>query len=785
MMNGQNIEFTGGKFGTANNTPGVIFTPGESGLTSLNQGLLPSSFNDNDGLIIVGLQDFGKQVFERFVSLCSQYESGFDRRRTKLILVNPKSEFPDAVAFSTSVTTFRNNFSGQMNKYYREWGNLDSAYVIFLADLKSHNVAADSYEIFSSLPDQLSNCLVFLSYKENSLVDQNQKTALREFLHWQERGIHDPDDPKKNEFIKDIYLLDGNDDYASERMALALFTRFHKDVRTNHSFTRLAESQPIYSIDIKGCGIPVSQVIDDCALKISKEILLGETGIFPIKTFTQQSLNQIFSENKHGETQNQLDCANSVEDICNISAQYLNNKSIKDRWFNLYTAGLIEKQTKNNSRLDELINCLNRWMIFEGKPSICIESIKNSISTLDKRIAADIQKSTSDQVIRWNVEKRNLDLEIDELSKKINSNLNLSIIREQILERLQLNIGLNESKISILPVCVPARWEGILRTRDFQFGIPEQAEMFVEAVVRLVKELVITQMIALPSISTSLREADKQFLFGIEKHLFPKDIDIPDSEVHLLIASNDQRGIESEEVFAPGCDSGEIRWKESNLLVTYIQKNFQKTELTKYLQANQSGRPNYVDPHLVLAENLASKFRDVNFNCPSEWFFCDKTILSLFDPKAVSIFWKGLDRKLILWDKEEGHWFIPAIANYSKTVLADKSQKDKGLPLISDTKSRKKGLASLAEAFYNFTIIIPGQMTSSSATLQRPMHIKNRKDYFNVLISTIKSRPREDEMREWLKQEYIKSEKLPASPDELAFIQDCYRLYLATRTVEF
>ena len=173
-MNGQGVEFTGEKFGSTNNTPGVIFTPGETGLTSQEQGKLHSSFNDNNGLIIIGLRDFGKQIFEKFTSLCSQYETGFDWRRTKLVLVNSESELPDVVSFSTSASTFKKNFNGQMNKYYRDWGNLDSIYVIFLADLQVSNVAADSYEIVSSLPDQLSYCLVFLSYKEVSFLVHSQ-----------------------------------------------------------------------------------------------------------------------------------------------------------------------------------------------------------------------------------------------------------------------------------------------------------------------------------------------------------------------------------------------------------------------------------------------------------------------------------------------------------------------------------------------------------------------------------------------------------------------------------
>jgi hypothetical protein len=70
----------------------------------------------------------------------------------------------------------------------------------------------------------------------------------------------------------------------------------------------------------------------------------------------------------------------------------------------------------------------------------------------------------------------------------------------------------------------------------------------------------------------------------------------------------------------------------------------------------------------------------------------------------------------------------------------------------------------------------------SSGATQKPMHFRNREKYFLSLKRNISLTEKKSDVREWLKKEYEKTGSLEESPEDIYFIQDCYRLYQAIRS---
>jgi len=713
-------------------TPGALCAPGDNFSNYILQEPLIADDSKGKFILFLLLGESGFQVYNQFTSLMESFPAGFSQENQHVLWINENTD--KDLEENVRVHTLsihdgeipQRRFQTMVGNFFRTVrtagqnipacivlvGSLTDPLVKYLPEICLNlRLVGDRFPIDRDL-------FLHLPANDYSVVSPRQQYALLREIFFMSKAATRPlpdNSWDQDKWLDHLYLFENNsaeeDAELFRRMAHTLFIYLNPDFSILPSRNQITSEDSIQLLQANYIGLPLPQLIEYFSCHIARQLLFDVGGVLNVETISQADVDSLWNEVDRSSSSKAFKAGRFTEGLTLVE-KTINNHLDIDRWKKITILQLAMKWLPTN--LEKFVKKSN--------------SLQQKLRTLQNLSLKHLQETTTDPVFRWNVSTQQAETVASHLLDNV-----LSVYTEQLLQQLRANVGVHlefqaeNNELQFLLVCIPAKIEGEFYLHDHVFPLLTSGDedRFVYSLIALINTT-LKSLLRDHDWTVSLspiRQEDRNFLQE-STHLTSRLVtnNLP---LEGLLISPRNVSLEPAMIF-PGLS--EARRLESGqqpfTAALCMLFNYPAARVVRVNELKGRYVPQIENQYGQLQLKNAAYFESQYYHLTRshDWIIEGSLLETLFDRRAVILFFLALDRQQISWSLENG-WRMESQENYDSIILTAKTDNYSVRP--------EKDLESLFAAYYNFTLGIPS--TLEPGTFQHPLNPINRTSYFTFL----------------------------------------------------
>jgi hypothetical protein len=695
----------------------------------------PAAADDTGGkcVLFLLLGESGRQVYSHFAGLMDSFPAGFHQERQHVLWIKedggatlPESARTHTLAIHEGEIPQRRfqTMLGDFFRMVRTLGPNTPARIVLAGSLADPltkylpDVCLNLRQVGDRMPIDRDLFLHLPADDLSAISPRQQYGLLREIFFMAQAAMRPlPDnDWDQDKWLDHLFVFENDPGEADadlyRRIAYSLFLFLHPRYPILAAGTPAAPGDEVQLLRANFAGLPVTQLLDYFACRIARQLLFDPGGVLSIDPLSQPDVNKLWAEVDKSQALVALRAGTFARGLT-LTEQALNNSADAERWKKLAILQLALQWPPNN--LTE----------FAEK----CRALQLRLQAMQNAALRRLQESTADPLYRWNVSSQQTAAVAERLFGEV-----LGVHMERLLGALDANVGVHlechpqRKEFQFGVVCVPAQIEGEFFLHDHTFALESagEEERLADALLALVRAALHSLLRDQDwSVSLSpLRQEDTRFL---QKAVTPA-ARVARNNLPLggMLISPRYVPLDPAVIFPGFADVRRVESQEQPFAAAAgILLNFPAARVARLNELHSRYVPQADNqqrqPQLQNAAYFEAQYYQLTRN--RDWLIEGSLLETMFERRAVILFFQALDRQHITWSDQQG-WEMEKLGNYAPITLTPKTS---GI-----TAARpEKDLDSLFAAYYGFTLGIPS--TLDAGTFQHPLNPVNRASYFEYL----------------------------------------------------